>query len=847
MFLSSKQPIRIFSVLLEIFTSYDDEYDIVSDLDEIYKNMLIKHGRIKAIVWIWKQVILSIFHFSVFFFRKEYFMFKNYIKVALRTLKKYKIYSLINISGLAIGMVCFFLIMLWVRDELSFNRFHENSGQIYLNIVEFPDVTTQSSPWSLVPTLKNVFPETEMGTRYIRKTVSTRYKDKIFSEEAALVDAEFLKIFTFPIVKGDPNTALSANNSVVITERTAEKYFGDEEPLGKIIKFDNRVDFTVTGVIRNVPANSDLRFDFLALPELFVGRARMQTWSFDGMSFILLKKDVDLENYRKKISGTINKYGSNLVSPCKVDLQPLNRMHLYSLNGTDPVIYVYTFTLISFIVLLIACINFMNLTTAKSSTRMNEIGMRKVFGANRNNIIRQFLSESVMLSIFALFIAVILVYILLPSFNNIVSKQLKFNLIKDISALTGLVFITLVTGLVAGSYPSFYLSSFNPSAVIKGKSQKGEKNAFFRKTLIIVQFTAVVVLLISTLTIYNQISFIQSKNLGFNRKNIINIPINRNIRGKYQEIKKELLKNNNILNVTAASSIPLDIGNVSGFYWEGKTSDQWTDLNFACIDYDYFETFNMEFVKGRSFSKNHSDDIRNYIINESAAKLTGFNEPVGKKFAMWSTVGEIVGVVKDFHSTSLRNKIPPLVFLVYNNLPYFNMFVRIKSSEVQGTIETIKNTFKTFDPEFLFQYTFLEENFRKQYINEERIGSILKYFSILAISIGCLGLFGLSAFMAERRKKEIAVRKVLGSPVSKILGLISGEFVLLVMISNILAGFIAYKIMAKWLLSFTYKINIGINVFLISGVISIMIALITVSYFSLKAACKNPVDSLKYE
>ena len=538
MFSRLKHPIRLFSVLLEIFTSYDDEYDIVSDLGELYKNRLIKHGRVKAIVWIWKQVTLSIAHFFISFFRKEYFMFKNYIKVALRTLKKYKIYSLINISGLAIGMACFFLIMLWVRDELSFNRFHKNSNQIYLNIVEFPDVTTESSPWSLVPTLKNVFPETEMGTRYIRRIVSTRYKDKRFSEEAALVDAEFLKIFTFPVVKGDPNAVLSAKNSVVITERTAVKYFGGEEPLGKTIKFDDRVDLTVTGVIRNVPANSDLHFDFLALPEPFVGKARMQTWSFDGMSFILLKKGVDLKNYRKKISGTINKYGSDSVSPCKVDLQPLNRMHLYSLNGTDPVVYVYTFTLISFIVLLIACINFMNLTTAKSTTRMNEIGMRKVFGANRNNVIRQFLSESILLSIIALFIAVILIYILLPSFNNIVSKKLQFNLTKDISILAGLIFITILTGLVAGSYPSFYLSSFRPAAVIKGKRHKGEKNAIFRKTLIIIQFTTVVVLLISTLTIYNQISFIQSKNLGFNKENIVTIPMNRNIRSKYQEIKK---------------------------------------------------------------------------------------------------------------------------------------------------------------------------------------------------------------------------------------------------------------------------------------------------------------------
>jgi ABC-type antimicrobial peptide transport system permease subunit len=573
----------------------------------------------------------------------------------------------------------------------------------------------------------------------------------------------------------------------------------------------------------------------------------MRTWSFDGFSYILLQSGVDRDNFRLKISGIINKFASSTVTECKVDIQPLNRMHLYALNGTGPIVYVYIFSIIALIVLLIACINFMNLSTAKSSIRMEEIGVRKVFGAKRNNLIIQFLSESIMLSFIALIFAIILVFLLLPGFNNITSKQIEFNLTRDFSMLIWLLVVTLLTGLLSGSYPSFYLSSFKPVEVLKGKKQKGIKNDIFRKTLIVSQFTAAIVLLISTITIYGQLSFIRSKDLGFSKEHIITVRMNGDIREKYSSIKEKLLKNTNILNITAASSLPLNINNISGFYWEGSNPEKFVDLNFVCVDYDYFETFKMKMVKGRSFSRKYSADIQNYIINESAAELIGFEEPVGKMFAMWDTRGQVVGVVKDFHGTSLHNEIPPIVFLIYNNLPYSNMFVKLNSENMPQTIAVIRNTFKAFEPDFLFQYTFLDENFTGQYAGENRIGSLLTYFTLLAIFIGCLGLFGLSTFMVERRTKEIAIRKVLGSSISKIIGIISREFISLIILSNILAGFIAYYVMNKWLQNFAYKTNMGPGIFVSSAVIVLIIALVTVSFQAIKASTANPIDSLRNE
>jgi len=688
-------------------------------------------------------------------------MFKNYIKIALRNIKKQRGYSFINITGLAIGLACFILIFMWVQDELSYDTFHENGENLYRTTLITSDGIWGSSPWALVPALKKDFPEIIRGTRYAQTAILTQYKDNSFYEEWALVDPDFFEMFSFSFIEGDPKSAFSNLNSVVITERTAEKYFGNSDPMGEVITFNNRIDLAITGVIQNIPTNSHMQFDLLTLPVHYFGEARTRTWSADCASYILLQSNADPENIRRKIHGTINKYDTRTNVQYYVGIQPLKKIHLYALNGTHPIVYVYVFSFIAVIVLFIACINFMNLSTARSSTRAKEVGMRKVIGATRIDVIRQFFSESIILSFIALVVAVLLVYLFLPIFNTMASKQLTLEFTKNIFMALGLILIAIITGIISGIYPALFLSAFQPVKILKGFHGRGSKTNVLRKTLIIIQFTAAIVLIISTAIIYRQIYYIRTRDLGLDREHILTIRTNREIRNNYEVLREQFLKNKDVLNVTAASSIPLSIGNNNPVYWEGRSAEQYISMNFVCVDYDYFETFNMKMAHGRSFSREYSTDIQNYIINEAALKLTGYEEPVGRMFSMWTNEGEIIGVVNDFHGTSLHNEIRPIVFVLYKNLPYFYIYVKIRPINIPGTLDFLKNTMRTIVPDYPFQYTFLDEYFHRQYVREDRIGNILKYFTFLAIFISCLGLLGLASLMAEQRTKEIAIRKVL--------------------------------------------------------------------------------------
>lgn len=520
---------------------------------------------------------------------------------------------------------------------------------------------------------------------------------------------------------------------------------------------------------------------------------------------------------------------------------------MYALSGTDPIIYLYIFSSIAIIVLLIACINFMNLSTAGSAVRIREIGLRKIFGAVRRDLIKQFLGESIFLALIALMFAVILVYLFLPIFNNLALKQLKFDILGDYSILITLIIISLITGLVSGSYPAFYFSSLQPANVLKGGRHGVYKRNLLRRTLTIIQFIAAIVLMISTSTIYRQMNYISTKDLGFTREHILTIPMNRERRNNYDIIKQELLLNKDILNVTAASNIPLGIDNSNPVYWEGRSSEQYVPMNFVCLDYDYFETFNMKMVYGRSFSKKFPTDRKNYIINEAALKLTGYKDPVGKMFSMWEAEGQIVGVVKDFHATSLHNEIEPIVFVLYKNMPYFYLLVKINSANLQGAIKFLKSTVEKFSPGYPVNYKFLDEYFARQYWRDERIGNILKYFTFLAIFISCLGLSGLAAFMTARRSKEIAIRKVLGASIPNVTGILLREFVILVFCANIIAWPLAYYFMSKWIQNFAFHPGLTLWLFVIAGTIALVIALFTVGYKTLRAAAANPVDKLRNE
>jgi putative ABC transport system permease protein len=685
------------------------------------------------------------------------------------------------------------------------------------------------------------------GTWYGEWICPVRYEEKAFNERCALVSPEFFEIFTFPFKEGDPRTAFASLNSAVITERTAKKYFGEKDPIGRIIHFDNRVDLAVTGVIENVPANSSMQFDFITHPVHLMGENRLQTWSADCASYLLLHRDVNADEFGRKIKDTINKHRGENMYKLYVGLQPLKKIHLYSLYGTDPVVYVYLFSAVAVIVLLIAGINFVNLSTARSSKRAKEVGMRKVIGATRKDVLRQFFGESVLLAVFALVMAVLLVYLALPAFNSLAEKQLSLNFTQNFEILVGILLIAVLTGVLSGIYPALFLSSFQPVSALKNTAARGSKGGRFRKSLIVIQFTASIVLIVSTTVVFKQMQFIRSIDLGFNREQIVAIRTSRELRRNYQAVKQELLKDSRVQNVTAASSIPLNVNNNNPVYWEGRTAESPVQMNFACVDYDYFETFDMKMAHGRRFSKDFPTDRGNYIINEAALKLTGFQDPVGKMFSMGQNEGELIGVVKDFHGTSLHNDIRPIVFCLYQNLPYFNMFVKISSAGIPETIANIKKTINKFDPNFIFAFSFLDEEFNRQYRNEERLGQIFNYFTFLAIFVSCLGLFGLASFTAEQKTKEIAVRKVLGASVSKIVGMLSREFLILVGMANVIAWPLAYILMKNWIRSYSYHTHIHIWMFFGAGIIALLIALLTVSYQSIKAASKNPVESLKYE
>jgi len=833
-------------ILYHLLEKEEREF-IIGDLREIYGQVWYSSGNLKAKIWYWGQIIRSIrpFIFNLIYWR--ICMFTNYLKLAMRHMRRHWGYSLINILGLAIGMACCILIFLWVQHESSYDRFHEKADDLYLITVSGERGTWTSSPWALVPTLKNDFPEILKGSWYGVFPLLARYEHKSFFEEAALVGSEFLDMFTFPFVRGNPEYAFKNLNSVVLTERAAARYFGNEDPIGKVIQFENQVDLAVTGVIEDIPSNSHMEFDLLVSPIPFIGEPRTRTWSMDVSSYVLLPSQADPVEVESKISEIIIKYDRRTNTKYYVGLFPVKKIHLYSFFGTDPIVYVYVFSAIAVIVLLIACINFMNLTTARSSIRINEIGIRKVCGGDRKDLIKQFLGESMGLALIALIGAVVLVYFLLPGFNSLAAKQLEFNILNNGTLLAGLVLLAVFVGLVAGSYPALYFSSFQPDRVLKNTFQTGSSRNGLRKTLIVTQFTASILLIIATATIYKQIQYIRSKDLGFSKDQILVVRARQQLRANYNIVKERLLANPDVLHVSAASSIPLSIGNNNPVYWEGRGSDSYVSMNFVCVDYDYFETFDMEMGYGRSFSREYPTDQENYIINEAALKLTGYQDPIGKMFSMWEDEGTIVGVVKDFHGTSLHNDIRPIVFVMYQNLPYSNWFIKIRGSSIAESMDFVKKTIAAVVPGYPVEPEFLDEHFQRQYINEDRLGKILTSFTGLAIFISCLGLFGLAAFMAARRSKEIAIRKVLGASIWSVMRILSREFIVLIVLANIIAWPLGLFVMSRWMRNFSYHTSIGLGVFIAAGTVALAIALLTVSYQTFRAATANPADRLRNE
>jgi ABC-type antimicrobial peptide transport system permease subunit len=769
------------------------------------------------------------------------------------------VYSIINILGLTVGMVCCILILLWVQDELSYDSFHANGSELHL-VAQHHNYSTgrisiDQTPGAVANVLKKDYPEIVNAARLLPSNSVLEYKGKNFIERVHFADPSILEMFTFPLMKGDPKRALIDLHSIVMTEEMGKKYFGNEDPLYKIIRFHDKYDLTVTGVLKNIPRNSSIKFNFL-LPIEFqkeVLGIELETWGVNRMyTFVLLQKGVNFNDLSRKISDLFKRYMSK-ENIREIFLHPLHRMHLYSVDGNGGEIkYVRLFSLVAFFVLIIACINFMNLSTARLTHRTKEIGLRKVVGANRIQLIKQYLAESMGTVLIAIILAIMLVALILPEFSALSGKQLSMNFFTNIYIILGLIFITLFTGILSGSYPALYLSSFHPARVFKGIIKSGKGAALFRRVLVVIQFAISIVLVISTTVIYQQLEFLRTKELGFDKEHIVYMKMGENIAKNHETIKIELLKNPNIFNVTVSSNLPTDIANMTGGWdWEGEKSDEKVLMSFALFGLDYIETFKMQMVEGRFYSKEFLNDD-SIVVNEKAVKTMGLKLPLGKRLSFIGKNYKIIGVVKDFHLRSLHHEIKPLVLMldgsmIGNLLDYAYMFIRINPKNVKDAISYLESIYKKMNPGFTFQYKFLSEDFDNLYLSEKRMGKIFSYFTFLAIFVSCLGLLGLASFMTDRRTKEIAVRKVFGASVFGVVSLLSREFTKWVLLANIIAWPIVYYAIDKWLEGFANRVAFSWWTFIIAAVLSFIIALLVVSYHTVKIAIRNPVDSLKYE
>jgi len=782
-------------------------------------------------------------------------MIRNYLKIALRNIKRHATYSILNIIGLAIGMASAILILLWVQDEWSYDRHFENADELY-RVIENQNLSGGGSsmivptPGALAPALKEEYPEIIRSVRFCPNPLTLKKGDEFIEEKVTSVDKDFLKMFNIKFVRGDINTALNDPHNIVITEETAKKYFGDEEALGKTLASRGYM-VTVTGVVKSMPHNSHIQFNFLVPIEWLTDLgAHINGWGERFNTYIELKKGTDSKIVDKKILDFIKKH--NKESNSEIFLQNIKKIHLYSSGkyeaddyGTGDITYVRILSLIAVFILIIACINFLNLSTAQSARRAKEIGVRKMAGANKRKIVFQFLGESLMIVLVAHVIAMIFVELLLPGFNTLIGKQLSVNY-QSASLYIGLITVVLFCVLLAGSYPAFYLSSLKPLDVIKGVINKNPGNAGFRRILVIFQFSLSILLIICTLIVETQLKYIQNKNLGFNKDNIgyFMFPT-RPSDPKLEALKKELSSNPDILSVTRAWNPFYNEGTRNGFTWAGKKAGDDVLFHGLGADVDYAKTYKLELKEGRFFSSEFSTDNTAIVINEEAVKVLGFKDPIGEKITTpQGSKLNIIGVVKDFHIQSLHYKIGPLIMQLRASN---NFYIKMKPDKIISTVEFIKKTFKSFNPGLPIDFHFLDDDYDNLYRTEQRMGKIFGYFSFLAIIISCLGLIGLSSFMTEHRTKEIGIRKVNGAKSFEIFFLLSKEYLLWILISIIIACPIAWYAMHKWLQNFAYRISIGWWVFALAGVIALLIALITVSWQSYRAASKNPVDALRYE
>lgn len=800
-------------------------------------------------------------------------MFKNHLKIAFRNIMKQKLYSFITVVGLAVGITCCLLIMLYVKQELSYDTFYPNADNIYRigHTVIRPTRTSinAATPTPLAPALEAEYLEIEHITRiYFDSQVLFEYKEKrIYEDRVIYADPAFFDVFPFPLIKGDHSHLLDTPQSMVITASMAEKYFGDEDPMGKTLQVNKQYNFMVTGVMEDVPVNSHYHFDFV-ISFLAKNEQNFGTWlnMWTGITtlytYTVLPENINIEDFQARTEDIITRHsGKRPDVERKIFLQPLKSIYLHShiedeIETNNFIANLIILSTIAFLILIIACINYMNLATAQSSKRAREVGMRKVLGAQRYQLIKQFMGESILLTLIALFISLATVELLLPAFSALVGKPVDIQYGQNILFLIGFFLVALSVGIFSSVYPAVFLSRHQPIKTLKGNKEAVKSSfgqVFFKRSLVVIQFVVSILLIVCTLIINQQLKFMRSAHLGFDKEHMITIPIQSDSgRKQYRAIKNELLTNPGVLGATACFRAPIS-GNVIMTYGRevGASREQAFLIYHNFVDMDYMDNFGIELAAGRKFSREFATDIKEaFIINEAGVRKSGFSsveEAINKKFQTGLGIqGTIIGVMKDFHMSSFHEEIEPMI-LSFDPEYFWEINVKIKSDNIPGTLASMQKTFKRFVPEYPFNYSFLDEDINALYLGEEQTGKIIRTFSLIAILIACLGLFGLAAFAAEKRTKEIGIRKVLGATSTNIMFLLSTEFTKWVLLANILAWPIAYYAMSNWLRGFAYRIIIKPWPFLLGALLSFAVALVTVSYQALKSAVSDPVDSLRYE
>ena len=846
---------KICLLILKLFEN--NNFDFLSgDLQETYNYKIKKLGKTRANIWLWFEIFSSI---PGLIKNKIYWgtiMFLNYIKITFRNFLKYKSVSLINLIGLSLGLTCFSLIVYFVSFQFSYDQYHKNKEHIYrlatTELAKAPDL------WA--PGLKDNFPEVKNFVRFqFYGEVLIENGDKKFYEPGGFyADSTLFDVFSFSLLKGNEKTALVNPNSIVITKDFSEKFFGNKNPIGRTLVFnekDGKQNFLVTGLLDNVPSNSHFHFEFLVSQST---NKAMWLNSWDWMQFytyLLLEDNVNVNEFSKRAETWINSKIDDENTHFSLNFQPLTDIHLHSnlqreIEANQDISSVYLFAAIALMILFVAIINFVNLKTAHAVNRAKEVGVRKSIGAERKQLISQFISESVIFSLVSFLISLICVQILLPALNNHFDIQIETDLFKNINLVLALFLISLLTGLLSGIYPAFILSRFEPTKVLKGSSKLSNKSGL-RKAMVVFQFGVSAFLIITSIVIYKQMSFINKKDLGFNKDQIITFDIRSdNLRENYKAFKNILLSNSNIANVSITANLP------GGGDWgmtykaEGINDADIPRARMLVVDFDFIDTYGIEIVKGRKFNKGFSTDTSTYIINETAMKTLGWEDPLNKKISFpdlnrnWANV---IGVAKDFHFRSLHEVIEPLILFIPPDDWYSSFSTKLKPGNLNNTISFIEETWKTFDPEHPFTFTFLDEDFGNLYLADKRDMELISYATIVAIFIACLGLYALISFTLTQKTKEIGIRKVLGAKISDIVFLVSKEFLILLIIANIIAWPAAFYFLQDWLESFAYRTNIDLLIFILGSLAGTVIAFSVISYKVVKAASSNPVNAIKYE